>query len=305
MTDRRDFLTKLGSVLALPTALSLTGCGERAGDVAPQARDTTAATTPFTKPIGVQLYSVRNELDEDLEGTLRAVKEAGFDEVETYSFHDMTPGDFRALLDDVGLNVTSAHVPYERVVNETAAVAEEVRMLGSEWAAVAWIPHEEPFDAADMDRAIRDFTQAGHALQEEGIGFAYHCHGYEFRETDDGGTLFDRFMEETEPGVVDVEMDVFWVRRPGADPVALIERYPGRFPLYHLKDMRPGTELGDLSGEAPLDTNVPLGQGMIDIQAIVRAAEANGAEHYYIEYEHTNALQAIETSRNYVRGLEI
>lgn len=303
MPSRRTFLSRISSILALPAAASLASCTDE-----PQYASTpTPSSTPgtFDAPVGVQLYSVRNELDEDLEGTLRAVKEAGYDEVETYSFHGLSPGDFRMLLDDVGLAVTSMHAPYERVVDETAAVAEEAHALGSDWVAVAWIPHEEPFDASDVERAVRDFSAAGRMLRDEGVRFAYHCHGYEFREADGGGTLFDRFMTETEPGVVDVEMDVFWVRWPGRDPVELIEKYPGRFPLYHLKDMRSGSETGDLSGHAPLETNVPIGQGMMDIPAIVRSAEAHGAERYYVEYEHTNALEAIRESLAYLRSMEL
>lgn len=307
MTSRRRFLTQVGSFVALPTALALTGCAERAEEVPQPAAGDTAETVSgsFDEPVGVQLYSVRNELGEDLEGTLRAVKDAGFTQVETYSLHDMTAGDFRALLDDVGLDVVSMHVGYERVVDETAAVAEEARMLGSDWVVVPWIPHEEPFDADDMSRAISDFARAGEALRGEGLRFAYHAHGYEYHPTDEGGTLFDRFMNETEPGVVDVQLDVFWVVWPGQDPVALLERYPGRFPHLHLKDMRRGTTGGDLTGEAPLDVQVPVGEGMIDMPAILRAAEAQGAEYYFIEYEHTNPLEAIRSSLNYLRTVEV
>ena len=197
------------------------------------------------------------------------------------------------------------HAPYERVAGDIGAVAEEAHALGSPWVAVAWIPHEGDFGVDDIDRAIADFTAAGEALKSEGVRFAYHCHGYEFREAEGGGTLFDRFMENTEPGVVDVEMDVFWVKWPGSDPVALIEKYPGRFPLYHMKDMREGTEPGDLSGHAPLETNVPVGMGMIDFPAIVQAAEAQGVEEYIIEYEHTDALISIQQGLEYLKSLDV
>ena len=232
------------------------------------------------------------------------MREAGFDRVETYSLHDMSVAEYRALLDDTGLTVGSMHAPYERVANDIGSVAQEAHALGSPWVAVAWIPHEGEFGASHIDQAIADFTAAGEALRSEGLRFAYHCHGYEFRPAEEGGTLFDRFMERTEPGVVDVEMDVFWVQWPGFDPVALIEKYPGRFPLYHMKDMREGTELGDLSGQAPLDTNVPLGQGMIDLPGIVQAAEANGVEEYIIEYEYEDALISIEQGLDYLETLQ-
>ena len=304
MTSRRKFLARMGSAIAAPAVLPLVGCGGQEEDTAPVSEPDMLASGGIDTPIGVQLYSVRNELDMDLAGTLRAVREAGFERVETYSLHDMPVADFRALLDDSGLAVGSMHAPYERVAGDIGAVAEEAHALGSPWVAVAWIPHEGDFDADDTNRAIADFTAAGEALRSEGLRFAYHCHGYEFRETEEGRTLFDHFMENTEPGVVDVEMDVFWVKWPGFDPVALIEKYPGRFPLYHMKDMREGTELGDLSGQAPYETNVAVGMGMIDFPAIVQAAEANGVEQYIIEYEHIDALIAIQQSLEYLQSLE-
>ena len=292
----------------MPAAASLAGCAgsdQEAHDQETYGVDAMASSGSMDVPIGVQLYSVRNELDADLEGTLRGVKAAGFDEVETYSLHDLSVTEYRALLDEVGLTVKSMHAPYERVASDIGAVAEDAHALGSPWVAVAWIPHEAPFGVEDIDRAIADFTAAGQALQGEGLRFAYHCHGYEFREMEGGGTLFDRFMEATEPGVVDVEMDIFWVRWPGHDPVALIEKYPGRFPLYHMKDMRIGTELGDLSGHAPLEANVPIGQGMIDFPAIMRAAEAAGVERYFIEYEYTDAMEAIRLGREHLMSIDV
>lgn len=304
MTNRRVFLTKLGSVLAVPTALSMAGCTNRADEGA--MPDTTAAAArTFDDPIGVQLYSVRNELGEDLEGTLQAVKQAGVDLVETYSLHDLTAADYRSLLDEVGLQVESMHVQYDQAVNETAVVAEQAKTLGSPWVVVPWIPHEGEFTPEDMNRAIDEFTTAGRALRDEGLRFAYHVHGYEFHEAEDGGTLFDRFMEETEPGVVDVQMDVFWVVWPGHDPVALLEKYPGRFPSLHIKDMRQDVTEGDLSGQAPHDAQVPIGEGRIDYPSILQAAKAGGTELYFIEYEHTSPLQAIESSLNYLRTVEL
>ena len=297
-------MTRMGSAIAAPAVLPLVGCGGQEEDVAPAADADASVSAGIDTPISVQLYSVRNEIDMDLAGTLRAVREAGFDRVETYNMNDMPAADLRVLLDDAGLSVGSMHASYERVAGDIGAVAEDAHTLGSPWVAVAWIPHEGDFDVDDIDRAIADFTAAGEVLKSEGLRFAYHCHGYEFREAEGGGTLFDRFMENTEPGVVDVEMDVFWVKWPGADPVALIEKYPGRFPLYHMKDMREGTELGDLSGHAPLETNVPVGMGMIDFPAIVQAAEAQGVEEYIIEYEHTDALISIQQSLEYRKSLE-
>lgn len=257
----------------------------------------------FDGPIGLQLYSVRNEMEESFEETLRAVHAAGYREVEVFNLHGRTTEAYRSTLEDVGLRCTSYMTGYERVVGEPGQVAAEAHALGASYVVVSWIPHDEPFDEGDLVRAVRDFSAAGQALAGEGIRFCYHAHGYEFRPAGDGRTLFDRFMMETAPGVVDVEMDVFWVTWPGFDPISLLETYPGRFPLFHLKDMRKGTERGDLSGHAPLETNVPLGQGQIDIPAIIEAAESLGGERYYVEYEYDNALSAVAQSFAYLERL--
>ena len=200
MTSRRKFLARMGSMMAAPTVLPLAGCGGQGESAAPASEADMAASAGSATPVGVQLYSVRNELDADVPGTLRAVREAGFDRVETYSLHDMSVADYRALLDDTGLTVGSMHAPYERVANDIGSVAAEAHALGSPWVAVAWIPHEGEFGASHIDQAIADFTAAGEALRSEGLRFAYHCHGYEFRPAEEGGTLFDRFLERTEPG---------------------------------------------------------------------------------------------------------
>lgn len=270
---------------------------------ASESEEIHAESVGFDGPVGLQLYSVRNELEENFNETLRAVREVGYREVEVFNLHGRSAGAYRSLLDDIGLRCTSYMTGYGRVVDEPGQVAAEAHALGAPFVVVSWIPHDEPFDAGDLARAVTDFTEAGRALADEGIRFCYHAHGYEFRPAGDGRTLFDRFMMETEPGVVDVEMDVFWVTWPGFDPISILEEYPGRFPLFHLKDMRKGTETGDLSGHAPLETNVPLGEGMIDIAAIVEAAESLGGERYYVEYEYDDALSAVAQSHAYLERL--
>lgn len=287
--------------LMLLVGAAAMGCTDQPDDAPEAGADTTAVS--FDGPIGVQLYSVRNELEEDLRGTLAAVRNAGFTDVETYSLHGMTAPEYRALLDSVGLSVSASHMPYERVVNETAAVAEEAAALGAEWVVVPWIPHEEPFSAEDMERAIADFNTAAQALQQQGLKFAYHAHGYEFHEAEGGGTLFDTFLAETDPELVKVEMDVYWVVWPGQDPVAMLQAHPDRYRLLHIKDLRSDITEGDLTGHAPLDYQVPIGDGRIDWPSILSAAEEAGVEHYYIEYEHTEPLTALEQSLEYLRSL--
>lgn len=304
MSTRRKFLALLGGAASLPVVNSLVGCSDGGTpSYTVQQADPGVTTVGFTGPIGLQLYSVRNELQEDLRGTIQAVYDIGYREVEMAGLYGLTPAEFRAMLDEVGLACTGYMAGFERLSDDVASVASEANTVGATYVSCAWVPHQAPFDEDDLARAVRDFTTAGEALRAEGLHFCYHAHGYEFQPAADGRTLFHRFLEETEPGVVDVEMDVFWFTWPGQQPVEWIEAYPGRFPIFHLKDMRHGTQTGTISGSAPLETNVPVGEGMIDFPAILRAAEANGGQRYYVEYEYTDAIEAVRKSLEYLESL--
>ena len=142
----------------------------------------------------------------------------------------------------------------------------------------------------------------GLSLKQAGLEFCYHPHGYEFRPSPEG-TLFDLLAAKTDPAVVNFQMDVFWIAWPGQDPVKLLRTYPMRFPLMHLKDLRRGSKLGDLSGHAPEEASVPLGTGMLDFHAILHEARRIGVKRYYIEDEAPEAVSNIPISLKYLRSL--
>jgi sugar phosphate isomerase/epimerase len=148
------------------------------------------------------------------------------------------------------------------------------------------------------------FTQAGRALRDAGLRFLYHVHGYEFQPGPDG-TLFDALAMQTQSGVVDFQMDVFWVVHGGGSPVDLFAKYPNRFPSTHLKDLRKGIKVGDPSGSAPDDTSVPLGQGLVDIPGVLRAANQAGVKLHFIEDEHPQSEQQIPRSLEYLASLTL
>jgi len=157
---------------------------------------------------------------------------------------------------------------------------------------------------ADVDRAIPDFNKWGAAAVREGLRFAYHIHGYEFLPSPEG-TLLDTLFARTDPQYVDYELDVFWVTRGGGDPVSLLGRYGARCPILHLKDMRRGTKTGVLTGEAPVDTNVVLGTGIVAWPAVLKAAMKAGVKWYFIEDEHPDAVKQIPQSLDYLRSLKL
>ena len=171
----------------------------------------------------------------------------------------------------------------------------------------AWIPHNESgFTEADVRRAAADFNAWGAAFQAAGITFAYHPHGYEFRPLTGGGerTHFDLLVAETKPEFVSFEMDVFWVTHPGQDPAKLLAKYPNRWALMHLKDLRRGAATGIHTGHAPQTDDVPLGTGQVNWPAVLKQAAAVGVKHYFIEDESAAPLNAVPVSVRYLQSVK-
>ena len=137
---------------------------------------------------------------------------------------------------------------------------------------------------------------------ENGLKFCYHPHGYEFRPYENG-TAFDYMVKNTDPKYVNFEMDVFWVKHPGQDPVTLLKKYPNRFLLLHLKDRKPGT-VGNQDGHAPDETNVVLGEGDVGIAAIMKEAKKIGIKYCFIEDESPNAVEQIPQSLEFLYKLK-
>ena len=266
------------------------------------AQSTATATTPnagvsssheldlrgdFKGPLGVQLYSVRNAISTNVPGTLARVRALGFREVELAGTYGLTAAQFRSELDRAGLSATSMHVGYERFRDSLPAVLDEARTLGVRYVGTAWIPHADgPLTEEAAHHAAADFNAWGRAAQARGLQFFYHVHGYEFQAGASGTLPMDILMRETDAGAVKFEMDVFWISRPGADPVAWLRKYPTRWRLLHLKDMKKGTPTNVNTGAAnPDETEVPLGTGQIDYRGVLRTAREIGVEKFYVEDE--------------------
>jgi sugar phosphate isomerase/epimerase len=262
-------------------------------------------TGDFDGPLGLQLYSLRNEFPSDVPGTLAKVRQMGFRTVETAGTYGMTPAQFRQELDRAGLDAVAGHAPYERFRDSTTAVLDEAEALGLDYIGVAWIPHPEgqPFTVQMAREAAANFNRWGQAARERGLRFFYHVHGYEFQPTADGTVPFDVMVAETRPEDVAYEMDVFWVAHPGVDPAALLRKYPNRWELMHIKDMRQGVQTPDYSGHAPPEAQVPVGTGQINYRAVLQAAEEIGVKHYFVEDETTDPLGNIPQSTRFLEGV--
>ena len=227
----------------------------------------------------------------------------GFREVELAGSYGLTATQFRSELDRAGLRATSMHVGYERLRDSLPAVLDEARTLGVRYVGTAWIPHPDgPLTEDAAHRAAADFNAWGRSARERGLQFFYHVHGYEFQPGASGTLPMDILMRETDADAVKFEMDVFWISRPGADPVAWLRKYPTRWRLLHLKDMKKGTPTNVNTGSAnPDETEVPLGSGQIDYRGVLRTAREIGVDKYYVEDE---TAQPFETMPLSIRWLE-
>jgi sugar phosphate isomerase/epimerase len=253
----------------------------------------------FKGPLGLQLYSLRDQFAKDVPGTLDKVRDMGFKDVELAGTYGMTPEQFKAELDKRGLRAVSAHFPYARFRDDPEGIAREAKVLGLQYAGTAWIDHKDPFDEKQCREAIDVFNKAGGTLAKEGVKFFYHTHGYEFQPYE-GGTLFDLLVTETKPEYVSFEMDVFWIVHAGQDPVALLTKYGDRFKLTHLKGMRDGTPTGLSTGHSEVTNDVPVGTGMIDFPPIFRATEKAGVKFHFIEDESPTSEEQIPQTLRYL-----
>ncbi len=252
-------------------------------------------------PVGLQLYSFRNQFAKDVPGTMAKVRELGFREVELAGTYGLSNSDFRKLLDQNGLKAVSMGAGFEQLENSVPKIINDAKTFGAKYVTCAWIPHQgDNFSLNDADVAVDVFNTAGKLLAENGLTFCYHIHGYEFQKMPDGSTYFDYLVKNLNPKYVNFELDVFWAKMPGEDPVALLQKYPKRFLLSHLKDRKPGTP-GSQNGRADVETNVILGQGDIGIAAFMKAARKAGVRHHFIEDESSRSMEQMAPSIAFLR----
>ena len=258
----------------------------------------------FRAPLGVQLWSFREAAKADPLAMMRMVRRMGLTHVETAGLYGMSADRFAAALRDAGLKATSMHVGYDDLKKNPAAVIADAKALGVKWVGIAWYPHDDKagFTEADARRAIADFNSFGRTLSDAGLSFFYHNHGYEPVPYGDG-TLLDLIIRETDPALVHFEMDVLWTWLPNADPVALIRKYPGRFRLMHIKDMKPGVARGSLSGGLPDTLQAAIGAGQVPWADVLAAAEKDGFEEYYLEDETPDPIRNVPASITFLEGL--
>lgn len=254
--------------------------------------------------IGLQLYSLRNQFKSDVPGTLALVEGWGIREIEGGDTYGLPMEEFKKMLKEKKLKIVSVGADFNQLKENPQAAIDNAKAFGAKYVVCFWIPHEDDdiFTIDHMKEAVNVFSAAGKLMAENGLSLCYHPHGYEFRPYQNG-TLFDYLVKETDPRYVNFEMDVFWVKHPGQDPVALLKKYPKRFLLMHLKDRKHGT-VGNQNGRADVETNVVLGTGDVGIAEIMREAKKAGVKHYFIEDESSHSVTQIPKSLHYLKNLK-
>ena len=251
--------------------------------------------------LGIVSYTFRNSFAKNFTATLDTIKSFGINNVEFSNLFGQTPEKIRAELDARGMFCTSYGVSYEDALNKTHEVARIAKVLGADFVRVAWIPHTGEFTKELTEKTAKDFNTIGSILIEYDLTFCYHNHGYEFGSIGNG-TLFDLLLQKTDPRFVSYEMDILWVHIADVNPAELLKKYPDRFRLMHVKDLKKGTPHTN-SGRTDPSNDVTVGTGEIDIPAVLKAARKSKMKYYYIEDESATATLQVPESIKYLKKL--
>lgn len=250
--------------------------------------------------IGIQLYTVRDVLKQDFEGTLARIGAIGYREVEFAGYFDHTPEQVKAALSSAGLMAPATHVGPDNLGKSWDAVVNTAKAIGHEYVIVAWIPEEQRKTIDDWKRIAEQLNQAGTACKAAGLQFAYHNHNFEFMPIA-GQVPYDVLLASTDPSLVKLEMDLFWATFAGADPLAYWARSPGRFPLVHVKDMTPKPT----PDAAPDRVMVDVGKGSIDWKRLFAKSSVGGVQHYFVEHDQpADPLASAKASYDFLHQLE-
>lgn len=279
MTSRREFLQTIGAAGLAGAGLAITGC--RA-----------ASSTRRLDRIGVQLYTVRSSMQDDLEGTLERVAQIGYNEVEFAGYFGRSAQQIRQLLADTGLSAPAAHTALEPLETQWEATVDFAAEAGHRYLVVPWIAPANRTSLDDYRRMADRFNQVGERAQGAGLTFGYHNHDFEF-EPLEGRVPWDVLLEETDPALVKIELDLFWITKAGGDPFAYLRGQPGRVPMVHVKDLAADGSMAD------------VGAGTIDFAGLFALSDQAGIRHYFVEHDNpTEPFASITASYRHLRALE-
>ncbi|MEJ5964347.1 sugar phosphate isomerase/epimerase family protein [Pedobacter immunditicola] len=254
------------------------------------------------KRIGIQLYSLRDQLPKDVKGVIRKVAEAGYKDVETYGysikdkFWGLEPAAFKSLLDENGLKAPSGHYGMDKyftdgTTDELKSYIEASKIVGGQYISVPYLGDALRKNIDDYKKVAAALNKAAELCQASGLKLTYHNHDFEFQQFGDTNG-YQVMLKETDPKLVQFELDLYWVARSGQDAVKLFKENPGRFPLWHIKDM----------DKANPEINTEVGSGSIDYKKIFESAQLAGLEYPFLEQENfsIDPFESIKKSYNYI-----
>ena len=255
--------------------------------------------------LGLQLYTVRTEMAKDFEGTLAQVAAAGYQEVEFAGYFDQDPKKVRAVLDRHKLTAPSAHIDYPTLESKLGQAIEAARTIGHRFLVNPWIDEEMRKQPDIWQRVAAAFNKAGETCKKAGIQFAYHNHHFEFVPVN-GVMPFDLLLKECDPNLVKMELDLCWITVAEKDPLTYFERYPGRFPLVHVKGVK---KVPQGPAPVPFDQAIPnitdVGSNdIIDWKRIFAKSSQAGIQHYFVEHDQPpSPVDSIHASATYLHQL--
>jgi len=275
--ERREFLTTAGAITL--------------GSMLPPA--CRPAHGAKLEKIGIQLYTVRDQMKADFEGTLARVAQIGYKEVEFAGYFDRSPADVRAILERNGLSAPATHLMSDNPDGWKKAV-DLAKAVGHDYLVAPWIPEEKRTNLDGWKRVAEEFNRVGQVAKDAGIQFAYHNHDFEFPKME-GQVPYDLLLQSTDPKLVQLEIDLYWITRGGQDPLAYFARWPGRTPLVHVKDSMGGPE----------HKMVDVGQGTIEWKRIFAKRAQAGIQHFFVEHDQPpQPFDDIAVSYKYLSQLE-
>lgn len=279
MTDRRTFLRAVGAA-----------AGTMALGWPPLSVEIKEKSRRLER-IGIQLYTVRDLMDKDFEGTLKDVAAIGYKEVEFAGYYGRSPREVRAQLNRLGLSSPAAHIGVDTLTKDWEKTIENGKVMGHKYLIVAYID-EKQRTLDDFKRFADLFNKAGETARKADVHLGYHNHDFEFKPTD-GQLPYDVLLERTDPKLVKLEMDLFWITNGGQSPFTYFNKYPGRFVAVHVKDRTSDGQMVD------------VGKGNIDFAKIFAQRDKAGIKYFFVEHDkpEPSALGSVKASYEYLKQL--
>lgn len=292
MQKRRDFLKISAAGVLGAVALGPMACSSGAGN------------SRKSYGVGLQLYTIRDAMADDVLGSLQKVADMGYKNVELADyangqFYGYAPAEFKKIVNDMGMDIISSHAGVEAtgITRENAQkMADDHAELGVKYCVQPWV-NEEDRNIESYKKMIAAWNEVGLVMKDVGIQFGYHNHNFEFKPMDGIIPYYDLFMKEMDADLITMELDLYWVTKASQDPVEMFNKYPGRFQLLHFKDMADDSNIPFY--EVIKDDLTSVGSGLIDFKRIWEARETAGMKYMFVEDDNQGngkPFEGIETS---------